>query len=524
MWRRGDRQDAIGIAADVSGRPDAQRPVRGTTAALRGGATYSLAIVVQGMAQFLLLPVYTRVFTSSQYGELGVAISIALFANAFLSFGLELAVIRTYFDLRPSPEQQRSAMATLGVATLVLPLAGAALLSLIAVPLLDGTLTPSQYLVLALLGSGIFVSATVLPVALLRAEDRLRDYLIVYATLIVSNIVLTALFVLAFHWGPAGSLLGTLVANALGLATAAYVLPWPRPKNLNRAYLFAALAIGLPMVPHLVSGWALQLSDRAILGGLVSHAQVGVYSLAVNLAVPVMMVMSAVSQAVHPSYGGAIHDPRARDKLPELVHIQIIVTCLITATAALLGPVVVSAVIPASYAGAARLIPWLALGYGLWGLYSIPMNAISILAGRTTWVWTVTVVTAALRIGGLYWLVPDYGIVAAAIALPVCNLVLVGGISLVAHRTTGTAVTYDWLRGALVVAASLMLIVPVAVLEGHDSALDIGVRVLVLALLPVAFLLGGGTSKDQRRRLLASARALLATATGDGRPPTSARR
>ena len=510
------------MSTEASEQPDIPGPVRGTGAALRGGITYSLVIAAQGTTQFLLIPVYTRALSASEYGELGVAVGIALFANAFLSFGLEVAVIRTYFNLRPRPTEQRSAMATLGIAALVLPLGGAALLSLAAVSLLDGALTPNQYVVLALFASGLLVSATVLPIALLRAEDRLRDYVVVYATLILSNIALTALFVLVLDWGPGGYLLGTLMGNALGLGAAAFRLPWPRPRNLNRAYAVGALAIGLPLLPHLVAGWALQLSDRVILGDLVSHAQVGVYSLAVNIALFVLLVMAAVSQAVHPSFGAAIHDPRARNKLPEVVHFQVIAACLVTAVAALLGPVVVSAVIPASYAEAASLIPWLALGYGLWGLYSIPMNAISILAGRTTWVWPVTVLAAGLRIGGLYWFVPDHGITAAAIGLPVCNLVLVGGIALVASRTRGTAIRYDWARGTRVVSVSLLLVGPVVALVGYDSLLEAGVRLIVLGLLPAAVVASGGITKDQRERLLESARGLVATATGRSRPPVSA--
>ena len=494
------------MSTEVSTEPPRRAEVRGTRAVLRGSAVYSLAIVLQGVAQLLLLPVYTRAFTTAEYGDLGVAISVAQLATALLSFGLEVAVIRAYFDLRARPGEQRSAMATLGVATLVMPLVGAVFLSLIAVLALNGALAPSGYLVLAVFASALFVAATVLPAALLRAEDRLRDYLILFGVLIASNLALTALFVLVFGWGPAGSLLGTLVANALGLVAAAVVLPWPRPRNLDRKYLFAALAIGLPLVPHLVSGWALQLSDRAILGGIVAASEVGVYTLAVNLAVPVMMVMIAVSQAVHPSYGAALHDPRMRARLPELAQLQVLIACVVTAGVVLVGPVVVSAVIPKSFSEAADLLPWLALGYGLWGIYAIPMNAISLLSGRTTWVWTITLFTAALRIGGLYWLVPTYGIEAAAIGLPICNLVLVVGISLVASATKGAAVDYDWPHSARVVAATIALTLPVALLVGHESLLDAGVRLFVLALLPVAYVAGGGVTGDQRRRLVEALR------------------
>jgi O-antigen/teichoic acid export membrane protein len=450
--------------------------------------TYALTAAIQGALQFLLLPLYTRAMSPAQYGQLGVALSIALFGNLLFSFGLELAIVRVFYQFLPEPRKQASALATLGTFMLVAPLCGAALLSLVAVPVLGGVLIPDRYIVLALVDSAIFASATAMPQALLRAEDRLKDFIKVNAVLTIGTVVFTVTFVLGFHWGPTGWLVATLVADALTLAVAIPILPWPRPRNLDRRYLLAALGIGLPLLPHLLSQWALQLSDRLVLISLVAVSRVGAYTLAINLASPVLIILSAISQAVQPSYGRAIHSEDARARLTTLATYQLVAAVFLTCAVVLLGPVVVHAVIPQGYSRAASLIPWLALGYGIWGLYTIPMNALSFLAGKTTWVWTITITAAALKIGLMYSLVPRYGLVVAAITLPISNCVLIVGVSALCYATTGARIRYDWVRSLVLVGIGAAITVPAATFLSHTTVAGLLLRAGVVAILPIALL------------------------------------
>jgi hypothetical protein len=124
------------------------------------------------------------------------------------------------------------------------------------------------------------------------------------------------------------------------------------------------------------------------------------------------------------------------------------------------------------------------------------------------------VATAGLKVGALFLLVPTYGVMAAAVALPACNAVLVGGIAFVASRIPDATVQYDWPRGVRVVFLSLLLVVPVAALASYSSMLGSSIRLLTVILLPFVLLIGGGLSISQRRRLFASAAALVARLPG----------
>ena len=83
------------------------------------------------------------------------------------------------------------------------------------------------------------------------------------------------------------------------------------------------------------------------------------------------------------------------------------------------------------------------MGYGFLGLYSIPMNGATLMAGRGRFAWVATVGSAGLNIALLFVFVPNYGIKAAAIASAVGYLVLLVTISIYAHARPNP-IRYRW--------------------------------------------------------------------------------
>lgn len=474
---------------------------RGMRTVLRAGGTYVAAAAVQRMAMFILLPFFTRAMTPAEYGTLGVALSINLFATMLLTFGLELPITRMYFRLASEPAQQKRAMATFGAFLLVAPFAGALILSGIDLAL-GAPIIPARYAVLALLDAAFTVAATIFPLALLRAEDRLREYVVVSFVLAITVIVLTALFVLGLRWGAMGWLAGIAIADGVTLAVAAYLLPWPLPRNLSRAYLASGLRLGFPMLPHIISQWGLQFSDRAILALLVSRASVGAYSLAINLSVPALVAITAIAQATSPTYGRALLDKAARHKLTDTVRVQVLIIALVTAAVILLGPVIVALFIPRGYAEAGSLIPWIALGYAIWGLCGIPMQAVSILAGRTTRFWPISLAAVGLKVGAMFLLVPSFGLIAAAMTYPAANMFVLVGVSILAIRTPRAHIHLDYVRLAAAIGATTLVVAPVAALTETGTTAGVAARLLTLTLLPIVLFLSPAVTAAERRATL----------------------
>jgi O-antigen/teichoic acid export membrane protein len=417
--------------SQVDARPDAgNRP--STQQSLLSGGTYALANSAQRALAFLLLPLYTAVLSSSEYGRLGLLLTVQAGAAVVLTAGMDSGVMRQFFQLEGEPAAQRRFVLTawyfLAISAFVIAAIVALLLVLFAPS--SSAFHPAEG-ALAVCGAAIFVAATVVPLTVLRAEHRLKDYLILTAVVSISTTALTVLFVVGLHLGVTGWLFASLIANGLTLVAGFFVIPSGSINIPDWKGLRAALRVGLPLVPHAASGWSLQLADRIILASIVTVSSLGVYTLAANLALPVLVVLQGLNLGFLPTYASQTKR-RATQELRNAVSLQVGLTLIVGCALALLAPPAVS-FLSVGYAGAAELVPWIVLGYVFLGLYFIPMNVISMMVGRTTFVWTLTLAAAAINIGAIYLLVPTYGILGAAEASALGYGVLLMLVSLYAH-------------------------------------------------------------------------------------------
>lgn len=477
-----------------------------TERALRNAAVYALTAGLRGGVGFLLLPLYTRALTPSEYGRLAIILVITSAATIIFSFGLDLALFRGFFQLASQPAKQRRLVDSLWMFLIVASLSSALILSLVIAPWLPrGAIVSPSELTIALLAAAFLVSATTVPLSLMRAQQRLRDYVVLsvlYAGLTAGS---TLVLVVVLDGGVGGWLVAMLITNLATFLAAVRLVPWRFPRLLDRSAVRDGLSLGLPLIPHFLGHWALTLANRGVLAGIVSTAAVGVYTLGATLALPALILVQALGQAFMPNYAAAAVDDGARSRLPGIVSVQVVSVLMICLAVALLGPHLVEVVSPPAYHDAAPLVPWIALGYVFLGLYSIPMNALSLGMGRTKFVWIATAMAAGTNIGLIYLLVPAHGILAAAIASAVAYLVLLLAVGW-HSRSPENPVRCEWSR--LVRAVAVVAGVYAAAIATTDDAgvIDAVCRVGWFGAAGVGLVLTGCVSTSRTRTLLTRAR------------------
>lgn len=474
--------------------------------AVRNAGVYAVTAALPGALGFLLLPLYTRVLAPAEYGRLSIILAITAAAGAVFSLGLDYALFRNYFQLATDPARQRQLIDSLWTFLILSSLAAALALSVAIGPWLSsGSMVRPMELTIGLVAAAFSVSATTIPLSLMRAQQRLRDYVVLSVIYAGATVVSTLVLVVGFDAGVGGWLFAMLIANVAAFGAAVLVIPWRPPKPFDRPLVREGLALGLPLLPHFLGHWALMLADRAVLGGLLSTAAVGVYTLGATLALPALILVRALGQAFMPSYAAAPTSETDRVRLPEIVSVQAVSVLAICLAVALLAPNLVGLVAPPAYQGAAPLIPWIALGYAFLGLYSIPMNVLSLSMGRTKFVWIATVAAAGINIGLIYLLVPSHGIEAAAIASAIGYLVLLLAIAWHA-RTPLNPVGYEWsrlLRAVTVIAA----VYTAAILTtGHTGLIDTLARVAWLGVAVAGLVASGSVATGPIRVLIARLR------------------
>ncbi len=399
----------------------------------RGAVAYLAIAAVQRGTTFLMLPLFARALTPEEYGRIAVLLTVYGLVTVAIPGGLELPLFRAMFA--PETDADRSSqLASLVTALFVGPLVAGAVLGALAwrLPSLF-TMDPGQ-LALYLITAGTFVAGTMATHTILRAQERFGSYATMILGYTVVNTTLRAWLVLIEDRGVPGWILADLGAAVFALALG---LVWQRQhlslRRARRAQVAAGLRVGLPLVPHQASHWGLSLSDRLVVAAYSTPALVGIYGLASQIALVSALLVTELSRAYMPRYGEAVHESD-HSHLQPIVRQQAILIFGLCGLTAVLGASVVNLALPEAYADAAELVPWVALGSVLLGLYYIPMNLLTVAHGKTRGVWLYSLAGATVNLSLNVLLVPRFGLIAAAVDTAAGYLVLLGLVLRAAHR------------------------------------------------------------------------------------------
>jgi O-antigen/teichoic acid export membrane protein len=268
------------------------------------------------------------------------------------------------------------------------------------------------------------------------------------------------------HDGARGLLAGNFVASTLVLLGLWWVererILGPLRARAGSLPLRRMLAFGLPTVPADAGVYALQVIDRTFLLRTQSHAAAGLYAVAVKLATVVFVAVRGFQYAWPPLAYSVTDDAEAARLYALVTTYYALATGVVVAAVALLGRWAVRLLAAPAYFGAYKALPWLALGWALYGLYLVFV----VIAGRarvTTRNLPAALAGLAVNVLGLVVLVPELGIAGAGIALCAAYAVMLCVMYALTRRLFSVGFEWDRLArlavvfGGVAVAGELLL-------------------------------------------------------------------
>jgi O-antigen/teichoic acid export membrane protein len=381
-------------------------------------AVYLGAAILSRVGSLFLIPLYTRRLTLEEYGHYALFLTLLTFLSTCLSAGLIAAIPSAYFSEKDRTEGKRRASEVARWTALISLGAGALLLAGVelfapddAAPLLGrGSLRLA-----ALGGAGTAISAV--PWTLLRSEQRAYS---AAAFQLLQFITMTAaglLLVLVLDRGYAGAIEAAAGAPAIsGLASLIYIRRLPK-SGMHLERLRSALRFAFPFVPHFVAQWLLGAADLWILGKAGFEQELGSYSLAAQVVVPVNMVIIAWSEHMGPEMGERFRAGGVPKMLEHLFRVRLtyLGAAILPGGALLLGLPLVAWVIGSEFGSAIVFVPLLFLAILPNALYFADFQIVYY-AGRTRSIGGATV-TAAAANGALgLLLIPPFGAYGAIVA------------------------------------------------------------------------------------------------------------
>jgi O-antigen/teichoic acid export membrane protein len=467
---------------------------------------YAFSDILKQAINFLLLPLYTAYLSTDDYGILSIALAASAVLEVFYGFGLRGAVGRLYFD----QQDEAQVRDFLGTLALFLAVAGIALtILLLAVgpfvwPLDDVPFSPHIVLVLIAVLLNSLGLSLVLPLYYVRGQaGRYAAFSLLSFAVVTAA---TLLFVVALGQGAEGALWGRVLGGAIMLVPALMILARHSHFGLRWPILSPALAFSLPLVPHLISQWVLNFSDRLILGALVSLDDVGIYAVGYQFGLAVSIVITAINNAWTPWYFRA-HTEGRRDHIPAFVTYYVIVTAGLALGAALFAREAVGLMTAEAYHAAWRIVPIVALGYFLNGLAARFLDVL-LLQKRTGVIPITTVAAGAANVAFNLLAIPEIGMIGAAYGTLFGYAVRVLLTGYYAAQTGPPPV--EWRRVLAISGLAGLCAVPGVILSSGSWGLDLLAKGGLFALYGLA-VLGVLTHAERRSaaRLAASLRRRL---------------
>ncbi|HTR88579.1 MAG TPA: lipopolysaccharide biosynthesis protein [Solirubrobacteraceae bacterium] len=449
------------------------------------GAAYQAAeILAKGIAVFTL-PLYTRHVSTSGYGVYNSLLTSVILFSIVLRLGVDEAFVRFYFN--DEDPLRRARIARTATATVAWTTTLASLVALVFSAQLSRLLlghADAALMDCAVLGLWAFTNLE-MAYAQLRVDERRRAYM--YAS--GANVAMTVLFTIALvvfaGEGARGLLLGNFGASAIVVLGLWWALRARFSLRVRTGDLRAMLAFGLPTVPADASVYALQVADRFYLLRGVSSAAAGEYAIAVQLATVVFVFVRGFQYAWPPLAYSIDSDAHAGRLYSTVTTYFVLATGVVVVGVALLGRWLVRLLAAPAYFDAYRALPWLALGWTLYGLYRV-MIAITGRAGVTERNLPAALAGLGANVALLFVLVPasglNLGLAGAGLALCGAYAVMIALMHLLTRRVF--AVSFEWRRLAQLsaifaaVAVSGELLLPTAGLAGLLS------RIAWLAFAP----------------------------------------
>ena len=408
---------------------------------------YQAASVVAKLLAVAMLPVYTRFIDRAGYGAIELLANGVILISILTRFGIIEAYLRFHFSDEDIP-RRNALMRRATLFLLVATTAVSVVLAVFAGPLSQVVLAHRETALfrVAVLGLWSFTNLE-LAYGVLRVDERLREYALASVANVLITVASAATLVVGFGLGARGYLLGNYATSTLVLVA----LWWRMRHRFARAAAGTArlesmrtlMRFGLPTVPAEASVYLLSIVDRFYIYHSRSPAVAGLYSIAVKLAGAVAFIVTAFQYA-WPPLAYSVSDDREAGRLYGLVATYyLLVTGWVVTALALEGRWILRLLAAPSYFEAYRALPWVALGWALYGLWVIFLT----IAGRakvTTRNFPAAIVGLAANVVLLLALVPPLGIAGAGIALCGAYVVMLAFMHLLTRHEFH--VDFEWLR------------------------------------------------------------------------------
>jgi O-antigen/teichoic acid export membrane protein len=426
---------------------DGLRPLATGKKILKHSAVYTFGSFLEQSIGIILLPLYMRTLTPSEYGVVAQCRIASDFLALILSLGLYSGASRLYFDYRDNPSELKEFWGTVfSFLALVCGLGGLAI-SLWGEPLLGRIFDDVPYNPLMLIAV-LTAAATPLYTTYLRTLQT-RHQSLVFVILNSSKFIVSAslivILVLVCGWKELGPVAGRAIVSGVYLLIVGVMLLREIKLCIRWRYLKRSLGFSLPVLPGALTTQASNVADQVVLSIMSGKEAVGLYRAGYQFGYVLSVVSIAVNSAFSPTFYEAMKMDD-RTKLNELKRFSLYLTfgyCLFAAGLSFFAQELVAVFGSKEYLSCFVVIPCVAFVFVSKGIYMQLVATLTYYRETLAYCFYISLLQMVSNIVLNLLLVPRLGIKGAAWSALFSQIVATILTALVGHSRSKVAWEYS---------------------------------------------------------------------------------
>jgi O-antigen/teichoic acid export membrane protein len=446
-----------------------------------------------------MLPVYTDIsyLTSrSDYADYSLVYTFIAFMNVFYLYGLDAAFLRYFFLGKQKKEDiYFSSIQILSITSIITSI----LIYIFAEPIAYLVFNESGYDFFVKMAAGILFFDTLcsLPYLILRAEEKSVHFTIIRTGRFFLELALNLFFVVYLKWGVKGILYANLLSTIINFLV---LLPFQFP-YLKGKFSFTAikelLRFGLPMLPNSFAYLIVEISDRYLMPRLLDKDTLGSYSSNYRFGTLMLLLVLAFRTAWQPFFLKIANRKDSKQIYTRVMTYFILFAAFVVLGGSLLVEYVVKipigpdkTLLGKTYWDGLQIIPLILFSYMLYGIY-VNLTIGVYIKNKSKYMIIFTGLAAIVNIGSNFYLMPEYGMMGAAVATLLAYLVMV--ISIYIANQKIYPVQYEYLRIGFIL---IYLMFGLAVFYYFSP--NIIFRLFLIALFPILFIFSNFFNKEEK--------------------------
>lgn len=392
---------------------------------IKSTGSYTLFNVLEKAVPFLLLPVLTRFLSTEDYGIISMFSVMVGIVTPIMSLGMQAAILRNFFKKQNTDFEFPSYVFNVLVISVVISFSVGIIFDIFSNFIAGISSFPKQWLFAILIVSfGQFINSVLLSVW--QAKFRAISYGVFKVLLSITNLGISVILIvwLGYHWE--GRIIGYLTAVSLfGLLALYFLYSNNYVKfEIRKDYIKHALKFGIPLVPHMIGNYLINMIDRFFITNMVSLSETGIYTVGYQIGMIIGVLADAFNKAWNPWLYKQLNKESLSEKtkVVKITYVGMLILIILAISLSLIAPWFLNFFVGENFAGSSKFVFWIALGFAFKGMYSIT-NGYIFYIEKTIHIATITFFAALINIVLNYYLIITLKTIGAAIATTITYLV-----------------------------------------------------------------------------------------------------